>query len=42
MFSARIEKGPVTPRMVRGWIEKLKLIRRGSDLSLRVRGTCSD
>jgi hypothetical protein len=23
MFSARTEKGPVTPRMVRGWIEKL-------------------
>jgi hypothetical protein len=23
MFSARIEKGPVTPKIVNGWIEKL-------------------
>ena len=24
MFSARIEKGPVTPRIVKGWIENLE------------------
>jgi hypothetical protein len=26
MFSARTEKGPVTPRIVRGWIENLQAV----------------
>lgn len=28
MFSAKTEKGPVTPRMVRGWIENLLSLTR--------------
>jgi hypothetical protein len=26
MFSAKTEKGPVTPRIVRGWIENLHMV----------------